>query len=77
MKIRRRKYALPRPPGHGAMWDRFIGHLNAVQPLGTKKEPARHLNLLGSADKYRALFIAAQFSNPAASTPPSPGGGNG
>jgi hypothetical protein len=40
-----------------AMWDRFIAHLNVVQPLGKDKQ---HISFLGSIDSYKRLFLEAQ-----------------
>lgn len=40
------------------MWDRFIAHLNATQPLTKDKLP--HKNFLGSIGAYRKVFIESQ-----------------
>jgi len=45
--------------GPAAMWDRFVAKLNADQPLGTVKKPLPHKSMLGSIEKYRAVFMAA------------------
>lgn len=44
------------------MWDKFIDHLNEVQPL--KGDDAKHMNFLGSIASYRKLFMQANKPDP-------------
>lgn len=41
------------------MWERFITHLNAVKPLGSYREHYPHINLIGSIEEYKKLFLQA------------------
>lgn len=55
------------------VWERFISHLNVVQPLGKnekskkdaekKEEKIRHKNLIGSIESYRKIFIGANVTS--------------
>lgn len=41
------------------MWDRFIQHLNEVDPLGKKGEVIPHKTFLGSVERYKEIFLEA------------------
>ena len=44
------------------MWDRFIAHLNKVEPLGRLKqgdEPVSYKNFLGSIERYKKIYMEA------------------
>ncbi len=43
-------------------WDRFIKHLNRVDPIVFDKKvgPVPHLSFSGSIKKYKAIFLEAQ-----------------
>jgi phage terminase small subunit len=38
-------------------WNRFIEHLNKVQPM--KDKDASHINFMGSIASYKKIFMAA------------------
>src|SRR5688572_6456449 len=40
------------------LWDRFMKHLNEVQPLGKHGETLTHKSFLGSVDSYRRVFVS-------------------
>jgi hypothetical protein len=43
-------------------WERFIEHLNEVEPLGKRDDdaPVPHKSFIGSIEKYRRIFMDAQ-----------------
>lgn len=49
---------LPPQPTTTELWDKFIEHLNKVQPLGKKGE-IPHQSFIGSIAAYRKIFLAA------------------
>jgi hypothetical protein len=44
-------------PTPEVMWDRFVAHLNATQPLTKEKLP--HKSFCGSIAAYKRIFIEA------------------
>jgi hypothetical protein len=44
------------------LWDRFIAHLNEVEPLG-KYGDGTHKSFIGSIEKYKKIFIDANKEN--------------
>lgn len=48
-----------------AIWQRFIDHLNAVEPIVFKKADGQipHTAFLGSIEKYKRIFIESQRAN--------------
>jgi hypothetical protein len=40
-------------------WDRFIQYLGEKYPLGSKKEPMEYLNLMGSIEKFKKIYMEA------------------
>jgi hypothetical protein len=46
------------------MWERFIAHLNKVEPLGKRDEIVPHKAFIGSIEKYRRIFLEAQRAPP-------------
>jgi hypothetical protein len=40
-------------------WDHFIQYLGEKYPLGSKKEPMEYLNLMGSIEKFKKIYMEA------------------
>lgn len=55
------------------IWNKFVDHLNKVNPLGKGTEVVPHQNMIGSLDKYKKIFLAAN-STPVKVWEPNPDG---